>query len=150
MSVEDSKKEFEQYLLRDDEALLPGKGVSWYQFSKPDYQILKTFDNPNMGIPYTIEISTTELTSLCPLTGFADFYHLQIIYTPKEKCVESKSAKFYFHSFRSYGAFIETLANKIADDWVMVCNPKYLKVKLTMNPRGGIPITVEVERVEVK
>lgn len=136
----------EERLLDDDKALLPGGGISWHQFKEPDCRILKTFDNLKKDISYTIDISTTELTALCPLTGFPDFYKLVISYTPDEKCIESKSAKFYFHSFRSYGGFIETLANKIADDWVKICNPKWVKVDLTMNPRGGIPITVVVER----
>jgi 7-cyano-7-deazaguanine reductase len=136
----------EEHLLNDDKALLPGSGVAWHQFSKPDSRILKTFNNPKKGIDFTVEISTNELTALCPLTSMPDFYTLKISYTPDEKCIESKSAKFYFHSYRSYGAFIETLANKIADDFVEACDPKYLKVELTMAPRGGIPITVRVWR----
>jgi len=138
--------EFEEKLVNDDKALLPGSGITWHQFSEPDYRILKTFDNPKKEMPFTIEFSTKELTALCPLTSMPDFYDLKISYIPALKCIESKSAKFYFHSFRSYGAFIETLANKIADDWVKACSPKYLKVDLTMNARGGIPINVVVGR----
>ena len=143
------QEQFEQHLLKDEKALLPGRGVSYHQFSKSDYRILKTFDNPSL-IPYTVEISTNELTSSCPLTGMPDFYTLHISYTPDTKCIESKSAKFYFHSFRNEGMFIEALTNKIADDWVKACHPMYLKVRNTMNPRGGIPITVEVERRKSK
>ena len=136
----------EQKLLNDKAALLPGGGLSWHQFKEPDPRILRTFDNPNKKNSYTIKISTTELTALCPLTSFPDYYSLLIDYSPDQKCIESKSAKFYFHSFRNYGGFIETLANKIADDWVRVCDPRRLKIELTMNARGGIPITVVVRR----
>jgi len=138
--------EFEEKLVNDDKALLPGSGITWHQFSEPDYRILKTFNNPEKKSLYTVKISTTELTALCPLTSFPDYYTLYIEYIPDKRCIESKSAKFYFHSFRNYGAFIETLANRIADDWVKACSPKYLKVDLTMNARGGIPINVVVER----
>lgn len=140
------RNKVEENLLKDKEALLPGGGLSYHQFKEPDYRILRTFDNPKQDALYTIEISTDELTSLCPLTGFPDFYHLTIKYVPDKKCVESKSVKFYFHSFRDAGMFIETLANKIADDWVKICKPKFVKVEIRMNPRGGIPISVRIVR----
>lgn len=133
-------------LLNDDKALLPGSGISYHQFKEPDYRILRTFDNPKQDNSYTVEISTDELTSLCPLTRFPDYYHLTIKYVPDKKCIESKSAKFYFHSFRDAGMFIEALANRIADDWMKVCKPKFLKVEIRMNPRGGIPISVRIIR----
>ena len=147
MKKENPKKETrDEKLLNDDKAILPGSGISYHQFKEPDARILKTFDSPEKKLPFAITFSTKELTALCPLTGMPDYYTLEINYIPAEKCVESKSAKFYFHSFRDAGMFIEALTNKIADNWVAACAPKYLKVKNTMNARGGIPITVEVER----
>jgi len=136
----------EKDLLNNDKSLLPGGGISWHQFKEPDSRILRTFNNPKPGLDYEVIFSTQELTALCPLTSMPDFYTLRISYVPNLKCIESKSAKFYFHSYRNYGAFIETLANKIADDWQKVCSPNHLKVELTMAARGGIPITVVVGR----
>jgi len=133
-------------LMNDDKAILPGSGISYHQFKEPNARILKTFDSPNKELPFTIVFSTKELTALCPLTGMPDYYTLEISYVPAEKCIESKSAKFYFHSFRDAGMFIEKLTNKIADDWRAACAPQYLKVTNTMAARGGIPITVVVER----
>lgn len=142
----DKGKVKEEKLLNDDKAILPGSGISYHQFKKPDSRILKTFDSPNTKRKFTVVFSTKELTALCPLTGMPDYYTLEISYVPNKKCIESKSAKFYFHSFRDAGMFIEALTNKIADDWDKVCMPKYLKVTNTMASRGGIPITVIVER----
>jgi len=143
---EEIDKRRDEKVMNDDKAMLPGGGISFHQFKKPDARILKTFDSPNQKQSFTVVFSTTELTALCPLTGMPDYYTLKIEYTPDKKCVESKSAKFYFHSFRDAGMFIETLTNKIADDWEEVCAPRCLKVTNTMNPRGGIPITVMIER----
>jgi len=140
----------EERLLNDNKGLLPGNGISYHQFKEPDARILKTFENPKKEMTYTVIFSTKELTALCPLTGMPDYYTLEISYQPDEKCIESKSAKFYFHSFRDMGMFIEALTNKIADDWQKVCNPKYIKVVNTMNARGGIPITVTAVRVYPK
>ena len=136
----------DEKLLNDDKAILPGSGISYHQFKEPDARILKTFESPEKNLPFSITFSTKELTALCPLTGMPDYYTLEISYVPAEKCVESKSAKFYFHSFRDAGMFIEKITNKIANDWYITCAPRYLKVTNTMNARGGIPITVVVER----
>jgi len=143
--VEKKKEYTDEELLNDEKALLPGSGISYHQFKQPDKRILRTFEKPGKK-DYSVVFSTKELTALCPLTGMPDYYTLEITYVPDKKCIESKSAKLYFHSFRDAGMFIEALTNKIADDWEEVCSPKYLKVVNTMNPRGGIPISVVVER----
>lgn len=139
------RKVWENFLLEYDKSLLPGMGVSWFDFEKPDHRILKTFEAPSTK-DFEVTFSTEELTALCPLTGFPDFYSVHVKYTPRIKCVESKSAKFYFHSFRTCGMFIETLTNRIADDWQKACDPRCLSVTATMKARGGIPISVTAER----
>lgn len=142
----DRKREvWKNFLLMYEKSLLPGMGVSWFDFDKPDVRILRTFDAPSQEV-FKVDISTEELTALCPLTGFPDFYNIHVQYIPKLKCIESKSAKFYFQSFRGQGMFIETLTNRIADDWMKACSPKYVKVTCTMKARGGIPITVVAKR----
>ena len=108
-------------------------------------RILRTFTNPTIEYSQII-ISSNELSALCPLTKFPDFYQMRITYAPDKKCVESKSFKFYLHSFRDAGMFIEALTNRIADDFMKVCEPKYLQIVNTMNARGGIPITVTIEK----
>jgi len=143
---EEISQDLEQKLLEDSKAMEPGSGVSFHQFKEPDARILKTFDSPEQTLSFIVTFSTKELTALCPLTSMPDYYMLEIEYMPNQLCIESKSAKFYFHSFRDAGMFIEALTNKIADDWNKICKPKYLKVTNTMAARGGIPITVVVER----
>jgi len=145
MKSNEKKLNDDEQLLNNAESLLPGSGIPFHQFKEPDSRILGTFDSPEKKL-FTVVFSTKELTALCPLTGMPDYYTLEISYIPNKKCIESKSAKFYFHSFRDTGMFIEALTNKIADDWYNVCMPRYLKVTNTMNARGGIPITVVVVR----
>lgn len=146
MSKEEDRKAFQELLLNSKDSLRPGSGLSWFQFSEPDFRILETFDNPGVPGSTQVEFFTEELTALCPLTSMPDFYSLSITYRPREKCVESKSAKFYFHSFRNAGMFVETLANRIADDWVKACSPWRVEVKATMRVRGGVGITAIAER----
>lgn len=138
--------EEEKQLLKNPDSLLPGGGLAWHKFSEPSSEILRTFTNPHIEDDFEVILSSEEFTALCPLTKFPDFYQIEIRYVPNEKCVESKSFKFYIGSFRDYGAFIETLTNRIADDFMEVCNPRSLLVTNTMNARGGVPITVVVER----
>ncbi len=137
----DKEKEF----LESPDALLPGNGVSWYKFSKPDYRILKTFDSPEQVEKYTVKFVTEELTALCPLTSFPDYYSLEVQYVPQKLCIESKSFKFYCQSFRDEGMFIETLANRMVEDLVKVCDPEWLQLEIVMNPRGGVKMEVVCE-----
>ena len=132
-------------ILEDKDSLVPGGGLTWFQMDEPSADILRTFDNPS-ELDYEITLSSEELTAMCPLTGFPDFYDLKVEYSPHKKCIESKSFKFYIGSFRESGMFIETLTNKIADDIVKACNPDDLYVTNTMKARGGVPITVMVSR----
>ena len=41
--------------------------------------------------------------------------------------------------------FAEAMANRILDDLVNVCRPRWMKVESVMNPRGGIGLTVKAE-----
>ena len=51
----------------------------------------------------------------------------------------------YFIFYRSLGIFHEHLVNKILDDIVKACGPRWAKVEVVMNPRGGISTTVTAE-----
>lgn len=127
-------------LLRDKSKLLPGSGLSWHAFKSPSAEILNCFDNP--GVTGTVTVSTDELTALCPLTSFPDQYTVTISYVPDKRCVESKSAKFYFGSFRNFQGFIEALAVRMYNDWAAACSPKELVVDIVMKSRGGVVIRV--------
>jgi len=109
----------------------------------PDKAELQTFSNPAPGNDYTIEFSTDEFTSLCPVTSQPDFGTITIRYIPDKKCVESKSLKLYLFSFRNYNGFMEAIVNRILDDLVKACRPKEAKVTGDFKPRGGITSKVE-------
>jgi len=106
---------------------------------------LATFTNPKQDREYTITFDTSEVTSLCPLTGQPDFYRITITYRPNRHCLESKSLKLYLFSFRQSGMFAEAMANRMLDDLVKVCRPRWMQVENVMNPRGGIGLRVRVE-----
>jgi 7-cyano-7-deazaguanine reductase len=106
---------------------------------------LETFPNPNPGRDYTITFDVPEFTCLCPLTGQPDFAQFEISYVPDEKCVELKSLKLYFWSYREEGAFHEKVTNRIADDLIAATSPRYFKLVGKWNVRGGIGTIVTVE-----
>ena len=106
---------------------------------------LETFENPNPGRDYTIEITMPEFTCLCPKTGQPDFATLYLDYIPDRRCVELKSLKLYIWSYRNEGAFHEAVTNKILDDLVAATEPRYLRLRAEFYVRGGVFTTVTVE-----
>ncbi|MFQ5519559.1 MAG: preQ(1) synthase [Mariprofundus sp.] len=106
---------------------------------------LETFDNPNPERDYHIRIDSPEFTCLCPKTGQPDFAEIKLDYVPDLSCVELKSLKLYYWSFRDEGHFHEKVTNMIADDLIKLLDPRYIKVQAVFNVRGGVYTTVEVE-----
>src|SRR5918996_2520287 len=104
------------------------------------YAGLETLPNP--GVSH-VEMTSDELTAVCPITGQPDFYLASIEYSPEELCLESKSLKLYLARFRSEGAFCEALAVKIRDDVAaaLQLGPDRVQVTLEQKARGGITIT---------
>lgn len=103
---------------------------------------LDIFPNPNPERDYTIEISTNEFTCLCPVTGQPDFAEITVRYVPDELCVELKSLKLYFWSFRDEGAFHEAVTNQMLNDLVGAIAPREATVIGKFNVRGGLYTTV--------
>ena len=99
--------------------------------------ILETFDNPRPQRDYKIRFVFPEFTSVCPVTGQPDFATIKITYIPDQKCVEMKSLKLYFFSYRNKGIFYEAVTNTIADDLIAVLQPRRLKVVGDFAVRGG-------------
>ena len=125
-----------------------GEGTSTeYQTEGGSISLLEWFENPNkerdlgqsQGL-MSIHIEFPEFTSMCPKTGQPDFANIAIDYIPRERCVESKSLKLYFISYRNEGAFMEAITQKIASDLIQVLNPFCLMVKGEFAPRGGMPL----------
>ena len=91
---------------------------------------------------YTICLDIPEFTCICPKTGLPDFAVIKIEYSPDKYCVELKSLKMYTIFYRNIGIFHEHLTNKILEDFVAVCRPRWAKIISEFNPRGGIKTTV--------
>ena len=106
---------------------------------------LETFPNPVTGRDYTINMEIPEFTCLCPKTGQPDFATFTLDYVPDEKCIELKSLKMYMWSYREDGAFHEAVTNKILDDFVNACQPRFMRLTGRFNVRGGIFTNVTVE-----
>ncbi len=106
---------------------------------------LQAFPNPAPERDYLIRFDVPEFTCLCPLTGQPDFAHFQIEIVAHRLCVETKSLKQYFWSFRNEGAFHEKVTNTIASDIVAAIDPRFLRIHADWYVRGGIRTYVTVE-----
>ncbi len=139
LSIEESmpRKDYKDLtLLKRSHTMIP---------DNPDEAQLESFPNKYPNREYNIEFDCPEFTSLCPVTGQPDFARIKIIYIPDQQCLESKSLKLYLGSFRNVGMFHEEITNRVLDDLVAACEPRWAKVIGIMNPRGGIAITVTAE-----
>jgi 7-cyano-7-deazaguanine reductase len=103
------------------------------------YAGLETFTNPGVS---RVEMTSDELTAVCPVTGQPDLYLATIEYRPGPLCLESKSLKLYLSGFRNEGHFCEALAVKIRDDVSEALELPAEKVSVTLEQkaRGGITI----------
>lgn len=108
-----------------------------------DPEVIEIFPNQFTNRDYQVNFSTSEFTSLCPVTGQPDFGKINISYIPDKFCLESKSLKIYLFSYRNQPTFMETLVNRILDDLVAVCQPRRMTVMGDFSPRGGIGIEVK-------
>jgi 7-cyano-7-deazaguanine reductase len=106
---------------------------------------LQVFPNPAPERDYVIRFDVPEFTCLCPLTGQPDFAHFQIEIVADQLCVETKSLKQYFWSFRNEGAFHEKVTNMIVSDIVKAIQPRFVRLHADWYVRGGIRTYVTAE-----
>ena len=106
---------------------------------------LQVFPNPAPQRDYLIEMELPEFTCLCPLTGQPDFAEFQIHMVADELCIELKSLKMYFWSYRNEGAFHEKVTNTIMEDIIKVTNPRFIRITAKWYVRGGIYTNVVTE-----
>ena len=126
------------------------KRKSSYEDLQENIRSLKTpeievWENKYPDREYTVDLETAEFTCICPKTGLPDFAAIHISYAPAKWCVELKSFKMYLIAYRNVGIFHEHLVNKVLDDFVKACSPRWAKIKIMMNPRGGIGTAVCAE-----
>ncbi len=106
---------------------------------------LHVFPNPHPQRDYLIQFQVPEFTCHCPLTGQPDFAHFTIDMVADQRCVELKSLKMYFWSYRNEGAFHEKVTNTILDDIVAVTDPRFIRITAKWYVRGGIYTNVVAE-----
>ena len=106
---------------------------------------LHTFANPAPQRDYLLQFVVPEFTCHCPLTGQPDFAHFTIEMIADRLCVELKSLKMYFWSYRDVGAFHEQVTNDILDDIVAATKPRFVRITARWYVRGGIHTNVIVE-----
>ncbi len=112
------------------------------QLKTPDIEV---WENQYSDRDYVVEMEIPEFTCICPKTALPDFATIYVCYKPAKVCLELKSFKMYLISYRDVGVFHEQLVNKLLDDLVKACQPRWMRVEVVMNPRGGIATTVSAE-----
>ncbi len=112
--------------------------------TKPSKQ-LETFENPYPKRDYEIHFECPEFTCLCPKTGQPDFATIRVSYIADKLCVELKSLKLYFWSFRDEGAFHEAVTNQILEDLVKAVDPRWMEVEADFYVRGGIHTVINAK-----
>jgi 7-cyano-7-deazaguanine reductase len=112
---------------------------------KLDTPPVDTWDNKYPEKEYEIEFTISEFTCMCPKTGMPDFATIRITYSPADKCIELKSLKLYMNFYRDVGIFHEHVVNRILEDLVAACAPRWMKIEGEFNVRGGIRTTVRAE-----
>ncbi len=119
----------------------------------PDATLLEAFPAPS-DTPFVIEHISEEFTSVCPKTGHPDFGDVLLRYQPKAAkdggvCVELKSLKLYYQSFRNEGIFYEAVTNQIRDDLVRLMDPDWLQIVTIWKGRGGIKSNIRADHGDV-
>lgn len=118
----------------------------------PSQNLLEAFETPTAS-PFVIEHIADEFTSVCPKTGHPDFGTITLRYQPAPRgtpagqagCVELKSLKLYYQSFRNEGIYYEAVTNRIRDDLVALLSPIWLQVITNWRGRGGIRSVIRAE-----
>ncbi len=108
-------------------------------------QQLETFPNPAPHRKYVITHECPEFTSVCPKTGQPDFAVIKLTYIPNDLCLELKSLKLYYYSFRNEGIFYEAVVNRILDELSEACKPRWMQVVGEFNVRGGIASVITAD-----
>lgn len=132
------------------------KNRKLYSYNEPNSDLLETFSVPKRTqkpfssrdkkkcftpASFSVTVETDEFTALCPLTGQPDYGTLKITYSPRYKCLESKSFKLYLMGYRQFGCFHESIVARVAQDLVNALDPDFLQVTGVFKARGGVSFT---------
>ena len=104
--------------------------------------MLKTFEVSSARRNYWIPFAFSEFTSLCPITGQANFAKITIDYLPDRIGLENKSLEAYLGSFHDAQMRREELVNRILDDLMKACEPRQMIVRASFSRRDGMKMTI--------
>jgi 7-cyano-7-deazaguanine reductase len=110
-----------------------------------DVGVLRTvpYEYPRRDVIVTID--TNEFTVVCPYSGLPDYAVLKIHYLPRNLLIELRSLKYYLFSFRNVGMFQEHVVNRILEDLIRCCHPRWMQVVADYNLRGGLHTVTTTE-----
>ena len=117
-----------------------GKIFNYDDTSKINANFLETF--PFKSENQYIKTETNEFSAVCPFSGLPDLAKVRIEYFPTgKKCIELKSLKYYFTSFRNVGIYQEGATKRIFDDLSSILNTQKIQITTIYNIRGGFKTT---------
>ena len=117
-----------------------GKTFDFLSEKHINSNFLKVFDF-NSTQQY-IKTETNEFSAVCPFSGLPDIAYIKIEYYPTGNlCIELKSLKYYFNSFRNVGIYQEGATKRIFEDLKSILKTKKIKVTSIYNIRGGFETT---------
>ena len=117
-----------------------GKIFNYDDASKINADFLETF--AFKSVDQYIKTETNEFSAVCPFSGLPDLAKVRIEYFPTGgKCVELKSLKYYFTSFRNVGIYQEGATKRIYDDLSSILETKKIQITTVYNIRGGFKTT---------
>ena len=117
-----------------------GKSFEFLDESHIDPNLLEVFDFDSSK--QYIKTETDEFSAVCPFSGLPDIAYVKIEYFPTGgKCVELKSLKYYFVSFRNVGIYQEAATKRIYSDLLSTLDSKQLMITTIYNIRGGFQTT---------
>ena len=117
-----------------------GETFNFEDVSKINSNFLETFEFDSAD--QYIKTETNEFSAVCPFSGLPDLAKVKIEYFPTGgKCVELKSLKYYFTSFRNVGIYQEGVTKRIYNDLCLCLETNKLQITTIYNIRGGFKTT---------
>ena len=117
-----------------------GETFNFEDVSKINSNFLETFAFDS--VDQYIKTETNEFSAVCPFSGLPDLAKVKIEYFPTGgKCVELKSLKYYFTSFRNVGIYQEGVTKRIYNDLCLCLETNKLQITTIYNIRGGFKTT---------
>ena len=108
------------------------------QHIDPSFLEVFKFDSPKQYI----QTETKEFCAVCPFSGLPDIAYINIEYYPEGGlCIELKSLKYYFNSFRNVGIYQEGATKRIFKDLKNKLKTNKIRVTSLYNIRGGFKTT---------